>query len=346
LPPRIRRKRALAVVDDVAAALDGAHVLLAVAAQLDAGAGAFHHVGRCVLLSRREAVTAELLRAARRQGDRGLADLLSLRVLVERNGVEAAEREQKQGDFGEPSGQLRHGLVLLAECAFAQLQVMRDRAGEEPNVAHRGFIDGRYETVDRAGVAPAHAVLKRHPRPQLGVEAVGIDEAVRELFDGVARSTGVLAIGGALAREARCVLMGMEKEVVAVLDGAYELAIFAEIADTVTGAERFPAGLRGDVGVKHGNSGGEVRPKQKRDDDGQRGEPANACDRCVPGGSLVRSCGVHRRLLPQSEPPVTARTILRCGSYSLSCAFPMPVRRAVFRIFLPASVPSRFTRAA
>src|SRR5262245_7220678 len=82
LLPWILRQHTLGVVDDVAAALEGAHVLLAIAAQSDAPAGALQHVRGFVPGAGNEAVAVELFRAARRQRDCGPADVVPLRVLV------------------------------------------------------------------------------------------------------------------------------------------------------------------------------------------------------------------------------------------------------------------------
>src|SRR5919201_3306383 len=106
---------------------------------------------------------------------------------------------------------------------------MRHRSSKKANGAHRGIVDGRYEAGHRVCVAAAHFVFEREPLARLGIEAVGIDKAVGEVFYRMAGGAGIEAIAGRLARKARCVFVRVEDEVVPVLDRLYELAVGAEV---------------------------------------------------------------------------------------------------------------------
>src|SRR5882672_6955657 len=146
-------------------------------------------------------------------------------------------------------------LSCLPHGAVAELEVMSYSPREEPDIADRRVVDGRHEAVHCTGVAAHHAVFERDAHPELGIEAVGVDEGV-----------GVYPITRFSAGEAGRVLVGVEDQVVAALDRPHELAVVPEILDFVLGAELVPARLGRNLRAERLHARPEMRPEDEPDD--------------------------------------------------------------------------------
>jgi hypothetical protein len=92
----------LQVIDDIAAALDGADIFFAVTADRAPRTVHFAYVGRAIALNRGQAVAPQLLRAARREIDRGLPDLIALGVILNGQPIEAAKDQQRGKNLRQP----------------------------------------------------------------------------------------------------------------------------------------------------------------------------------------------------------------------------------------------------
>src|SRR6185503_12360956 len=131
-------------------------------------------------------------------------------------------------------------------------------------------------------------------------------------------------VAGFLAGKARRVLVGIENQVIAVLHGAHELAVVAEVAHIVVGAEFLPSRLDGDLGAKHREPGPQVRPEHDACDRAQRRQRAPAGRACAPAAPcpgtrivLWRSWRLHSPMyvayLAMPSGPNTAVVIFRWG---------------------------------
>jgi hypothetical protein len=103
----VLREAPLCIVDDVAAALNRANILIAVAAAGDCGARALHDVRRPVMLAAVQRIAAKLFEAAGRKRHGRLPDLIPLRMLGGRQKIKTSGCEQEQQYFRELS---RHRL--------------------------------------------------------------------------------------------------------------------------------------------------------------------------------------------------------------------------------------------
>src|SRR5678815_63885 len=115
VPPfqgRIPRELSLSIVDDVAAALNGANVLVAVATHRNRRTGALQDIWRTISLAADKAVAAQLFGATGRKRHRRLTNVFSLLVLLSGERINARQHQQKQDDPQEFSRRRRHELVL------------------------------------------------------------------------------------------------------------------------------------------------------------------------------------------------------------------------------------------
>src|SRR5882672_2802088 len=157
-------------------------------------------------------------------------------------------------------------LSCLPHGAVAELEVMSYSPREEPDIADRRVVDGRHEAVHCTGVAAHHAVFERDAHPELGIEAVGVDEGVGDVLGRMAGAAGVYPITRLSAGEAGRVLVGVEDQVVAALDCPHELAVVPEILDFVLGAELVPARLGRYLRAERLHARPEMRPEDEPDD--------------------------------------------------------------------------------
>src|SRR5689334_16942956 len=111
LEARVAREAALRIVDDVAATLDGADVLVTVAAPRNGRAGALQNVRRAVSVAAIERVACQLFAAHGRKRHGSLPHFFALRVLVRGEEIESRRGEREQHDLdGFRGGQL-HALA-------------------------------------------------------------------------------------------------------------------------------------------------------------------------------------------------------------------------------------------
>src|SRR5262245_27559929 len=119
-------------------------------------------------------------------------------------------------------------LASIPACALAELQVMGDASRKNPQVADSRVVQRRHEPVQVLGIAAHHALLERQPSSCPGIESVRVDEGVGHVLGRMAGGAGIDRVASGPPREAPAVSMSEVEEVVAVLGGADEVAVFAE----------------------------------------------------------------------------------------------------------------------
>jgi hypothetical protein len=126
--------------------------------------------------------------------------------------------------------------------AFAQLQMVRYRARKNADVPYGGIVERGHEPIHGARITSHHALFEGNSPAETGVEAIGIHEAVRQILGRMTAGAGIDGIASGLAREAPAMLVREIKQVVAVLRRPGEIAVRAEVIETVGRAKLLSSG--------------------------------------------------------------------------------------------------------
>src|SRR3974390_1319619 len=148
--------------------------------------------------------------------------------------------------------------------------MVRYRSSKNTDVAHRGIVERGHEPVHRSCIATHHLFFEGNSLAELCVVAIGIDESIRQVLDGMTAGASANGIPGSLAREPPAVFMREIEKVVAVLRRPDEIAVFAELIQAIGLTELLPSRRVRNMRAKHWDTGPEMGPQNERGDRGRR----------------------------------------------------------------------------